>query len=313
MPMVVVGNVFVDIKGFPDNKYIPAGRNSGWVEFVHGGVGRNVAEDIANVELRPRFVSMVDETSEGQAVVRKLQNHKVDTRFVAAVPDGMGLWLAIHDATGDIVSSISKRPNMDAMVEMLDQHGDEIFADATSVVIEVDIDMDKEIIKRVFQYAEKYRKKVYAVVANMSIATQRRDFLQSIDCFVCNAQEAGILFADDYMQSMEPEELVEALAQAVSSARIPSMVVTMGSRGAVYATMDGQRGHCAARPVQVRDTSGAGDAFCSGVAIGLTYGKSLPEAADIGARLASSVITVTENVCPRFLPKELGLDIEVEE
>ena len=116
-----------------------------------------------------------------------------------------------------------------------------------------------------------------------------------------------------FMTSMEPEELVEALAQAVSSARIPSMVVTMGSRGAVYATMDGQRGHCAARPVQVRDTSGAGDAFCSGVAIGLTYGKSLPEAADIGARLASSVITVTENVCPRFLPKELGLDIEVEE
>ena len=311
MPIVVAGNVFVDIKGFPDNKYIPSGRNAGWVEIVHGGVGRNVAEDIANVELRPRFVSMVDETAEGQAVVRKLQNHKVDTRFVAAVPDGMGLWLAIHDATGDIVSSISKRPNMDAMVEMLDQHGDEIFADADSIVVE--IDMDKEIIKRVFQYAEKYRKKVYAVVANMSIATQRRDFLQSIDCFVCNAQEAGILFADDYMQSMEPEELVEALAQAVSSARIPSMVVTMGSRGAVYATMDGQKGHCAARPVQVRDTSGAGDAFCSGVAIGLTYGKSLPEAADIGARLASSVITVTENVCPRFLPKELGLDIEVEE
>ena len=309
MPIVVAGNVFVDIKGFPDNKYIPSGRNAGWVEIVHGGVGRNVAEDIANVELRPRFVSMVDETAEGQAVVRKLQNHKVDTRFVAAVPDGMGLWLAIHDATGDIVSSISKRPNMDAMVEMLDQHGDEIFADADSIVVE--IDMDKEIIKRVFQYAEKYRKKVYAVVANMSIATQRRDFLQSIDCFVCNAQEAGILFADDYMQSMEPEELVEALAQAVSSARIPSMVVTMGSRGAVYATMDGQKGHCAARPVQVRDTSGAGDAFCSGVAIGLTYGKSLPESADIGARLAASVITVTENTCPRFLPQELGLDLPV--
>ena len=309
MPMVVVGNVFVDIKGFPDNKYIPAGRNSGWVEFVHGGVGRNVAEDIANVELRPRFVSMVDDTEQGEAVVRKLRNHKVDTRYVATVPDGMGLWLAIHDATGDIVSSISKRPNMDALIDMLDQYGDEIFADADSIVVE--IDMDKEVIKRVFQYAEKFHKKVFAVVANMSIASQRRDFFQSIDCFVCNAQEAGILFADDYFQSMEPEELVDALSDRVISARIPSMVVTMGSRGAVYATMDGEKGHCAARPVQVRDTSGAGDAFCSGVAIGLTYGKSLPEAADIGARLASSVITVTENTCPRFLPQELGLDVAV--
>ena len=58
---------------------------------------------------------------------------------------------------------------------------------------------------------------------------------------------------------------------------------------------------------------GAGDAFCAGVSIGLTYGKSLPEAIDIGAQLAASVITSSENVCPRFLPKELGLDIEVED
>ena len=309
MPMVVVGNVFLDIKGFPDNKYIPAGRNAGWVEFVHGGVGRNVAEDIANVELRPRFVSMVDDNERGQAVLHRLQNHKVDTRFVAAVPDGMGLWLAIHDATGDIVSSISKRPEMDALIRMLDEHGDEIFEDADSIVVE--IDMDQDVIKRVFHYAGKYGKKVFAVVANMSIASQRRDFFQSTDCFVCNAQEAGILFADDYFQTMEPDELVEALSDRVVSARIPSMVVTMGSRGAVYATVGGEKGHCAARPVQVRDTSGAGDAFCSGVAIGLTYGKSLPEAADIGARLAASVITVTENTCPRFLPQELGLDLPV--
>ena len=309
MPMVVVGNVFLDIKGFPDNKYIPAGRNAGWVEFVHGGVGRNVAEDIANVELRPRFVSMVDDNEQGQAVLHRLQNHKVDTRFVAAVPDGMGLWLAIHDATGDIVSSISKRPEMDALIRMLDEHGDEIFEDADSIVVE--IDMDQDVIKRVFHYAGKYGKKVFAVVANMSIASQRRDFFQSTDCFVCNAQEAGILFADDYFQTMEPDELVEALSDRVVSARIPSMVVTMGSRGAVYATLGGEKGHCAARPVQVRDTSGAGDAFCSGVAIGLTYGKSLPEAADIGARLAASVITVTENTCPRFLPQELGLDLPV--
>ena len=107
MPIVVVGNVFVDIKGFPDNKYIPAGRNAGSVEIVHGGVGRNVVEDIANVELRPRFVSMVDDTAEGAEVIRKLKNHKVDTRFVASVPDGMGMWLAVFDTTGDIISSIS--------------------------------------------------------------------------------------------------------------------------------------------------------------------------------------------------------------
>lgn len=310
MAMVVIGTVFVDIKGFPDDLYIPEGRNAGRVEIVHGGVGRNVAEDIANVELRPRFVGMVDDTAEGAEVLRKLKNHKVNTDYVAVTQDGMGMWLAVFNNGGDIAGSISKRPTSDAMLRMLEEKGDEIFADADSIVIE--IDLDKELIKTVFRYAEKYHKKVYAVVANMSIASQRRDFLQSIDCFVCNEQEAGILFVCDF-SGLTPEELCEELSRRVVSARIPSMVVTMGSRGAVYADMNGDKGVYPARKVKVRDTTGAGDAFCAGVAIGLTYGKTMREAVEIGTRLASSVITVSENVCPRFLPQELGLDVRIEE
>ena len=47
-------------RGTPLSTYIPGGRNSGRVEQVHGGVSRNIVEDIANVELRPTFVGLVD-------------------------------------------------------------------------------------------------------------------------------------------------------------------------------------------------------------------------------------------------------------
>ena len=70
MAIVVIGSVFVDIKGFPDDVYSPTGRTAGRVETVHGGVGRNVAEDIANVELRPRFVSVVNDDASGEEVLR---------------------------------------------------------------------------------------------------------------------------------------------------------------------------------------------------------------------------------------------------
>lgn len=103
--------------------------------------------------------------------------------------------------------------------------------------------MDKEIVKRVFQYARKYQKDVYAVVSNMSIAVERRDFLQQTSCFVCNQQEMGILFSDDYSEKT-PEELKEILALKIRSARIPRMIVTMGSQGAVYADCTGERGVC---------------------------------------------------------------------
>lgn len=309
MAIVVIGNVFVDIKGFPDDLYSPTGRNAGRVEMVHGGVGRNVAEDIANVELRPVFVSMVDDTAQGAEVLHKLQKHKVNTDYVIATPDGMGIWLAVFDNSGDLAGSISKRPSMEPLRRLLEERGDEIFREADSVVIE--IDMDKDIVKLVFQYAEKYGKRVYALVSNMVIASQRRDFLQSTDCFVCNVQEAGILFVDDFT-ALEPEELADTLYERMSKANIPAMVVTMGSRGAVWATIDGEKGYFPPESVKVRDTTGAGDAFCAGVAVALTYGKSMAEAVRIGTHLAASVITVSESTCPRFLPQELGLEIAVE-
>lgn len=177
-----------------------------------------------------------------------------------------------------------------------------------SIIIEIDI--DKEIVKRTFKLAKKYNKRVYAVVGNMSIALERRDFLQSIDCFVCNIQEAGILFSDDYT-GKTTDEMIEIISRKVLAARIPSMIVTMGGDGAVYADMNGDKGFCPARKVEVKDTTGAGDSFCAGVAIGLTYGKSLKESCEIGAMLAASVIVTTESVCPRFLPRELGLDFDV--
>ena len=274
MGIVVIGAVFVDIKGYPLSTYIPGGRNAGRMEQVHGGVSRNVAEDIANVELRPTFVGLVDDSGMGQDVIDKLENHKVNTRFNKKVPDGMGTWLAIFDNRGDVTAAISKRPDTTPLIGLLAEQGDEIFADCDSIALE--LDLEKETVKQTLKYAKKYGKKVYAVVSNMSIAMERRDFLQQIDCFVCNQQEAGLLFSDDY-DHLEPEEMC----------RVP------------------------AKKVDVIDTTGAGDAFFAGTVIGLTYGKTLAESCEIGSRLAASVICITENVCPRFRPLEFGLDIPV--
>ena len=303
--IVVIGATFVDIKGFPHDLYIPTGRNVGHIEYIHGGVCRNVAEDIANAELRPTFVSIVDNTPLGADAIQKLADHKVKTDYIITKPDGMGTWLAVFDNNGDVAGSISKRPNLLHLVDLLEEKGDEIFADADSIVVE--IDMDKEIIKKTFELAEKHNKKVYALVSNMSIAVHRRDFIKKLGCFICNVLEAGILFADDYMEKT-PEEMCEILAEKVKQARIQSMVVTMGAQGAVYADMEGNKGICPAKKVHVKDTTGAGDAFCAGVTIGLTYGKDMPGAIEIGSRLAAAVITSSENVSPRFMPEELGLE-----
>ena len=280
MGIVVIGAVFVDIKGYPLSTYIPGGRNAGRIEQVHGGVSRNVAEDIANVELRPTFVGLVDDTGMGQDVIDKL----------------------------DVHAAISKRPDTTPLTTLLEEKGDEIFKDCDAIAIE--LDLEKDTVKQVLRYARKYNKKVFAAVSNMSIAMERRDYLQQIDCFVCNQQEAGLLFSDDY-EHLAPSQMAQVLARNVHSANMTSMVVTMGGQGAVYAKHTGECGVVPAKKVDVIDTTGAGDAFFAGTVIGLTYGKNLAQSCEIGSRLAASVICITENVCPRFRPLEFGLDVPV--
>ncbi len=307
MGIVVLGAVFVDIKGYPSSAFIPGGRNAGSVKQVHGGVSRNVAEDIANIELRPTFVSLVDDTGSGTDVIDKLNRHKVNTQYIRRTPDGMGTWLAVFDNDGDVLAAISKRPDLTPICDILDEHGDEIFRDCDSIVLE--IDMEANIVKKIFYYAEKYHKQIYALVSNMSIAVERRDLLKSTECFVCNLQEAGVLFAESY-EDKTPGELQSVLAEKVRQAGLKSIVVTMGGEGSVYADNAGNNGFCPAQKVDVKDTTGAGDSFFAGVAVGLTYGKTLAQACEIGTRLAASVIITSENVCPRFLPSEFGIVLE---
>ena len=210
MGIVVIGAVFVDIKGFPLDAYIPTGRNAGHIKYIHGGVSRNVVEDIANIELRPTFLSIVDDSALGEDVIRKLQRHKVNTEYVQKIPEGMGTWLAVFDNDGDLAGSISQRPNLMPILDLINEKGDEIFKDCDSIVLEADI--DPEIIKTVLDYSKKYNKKVFGVISNMTLAVDRRDLLQQFDCLVCNELEAGIFFAENYSKK-SPKDLCEIIYQ----------------------------------------------------------------------------------------------------
>ena len=306
MGIVVVGTAFVDVKGFPEGVYIPNGRNAGRVEYVHGGVARNVVEDIANLELRPTFVGTTDATPLGRDVVEKLVRHKVNVDYMKVTPDGLGTWLALFDNQGDVAGSISKRPDSYPILSIFEEHGDEIIKNCDSIIFE--LDLHKDVVKKIFDLTEKYGKKAYALVSNMSIAIERRDFLQKLDCFICNEQEAGLLFLEDFTD-VEPEKMRDILAEKIKSANISAMIVTLGGKGAVYADKNGDKGMVPAKKVLVKDTTGAGDAFCAGAMTGLTYGKTMAESIQIGTTLAASVITSLENVCPRFRPEEFGITV----
>ena len=295
MKLAVAGTIFVDIKGHPLEEFIPAGRNAGKVEEFHGGVGRNIAEDIVNYGEEAVLISLVDHSGSARAVLDHLKEVGVNTDYIRASERGMGIWLAVFDQTGEVYANISKRPELLEICTTLDESGEKAFADADAILVETD--MEEEVLEMIFALADKLGKRVFTVISNMSIARERIPFIRKSDCFVCNRQEASMLFDDESAQNMSPSEMLLLLKEKTAEMGIRSMVVTMDKYGAVFASSEtGESGICRAEKVNVRDTTGAGDAFFAGLSMGLAGGKSMAQACSIGTQMAARVIESQGNV-----------------
>lgn len=307
MGIVVIGATFVDIKGYPDQNFHPHGRNAGSIEQVYGGVCRNIVYDLAQVDLNPTFLSVLDDSPVSDDIVSDLKQVHVETKYIQKTDTGLGKWLAVFDEHGEVYASVSKRPNLNALVEVLEQKGDEIFGPCDAIAIE--IDQEENILEHVFALAKRHHKPVYAVVSNMSIALLRKKWIQQCACLVCNLEEAQQLF-DIVLDEQSVERCIEQLLEQSLKQKIVPLVVTMGSRGAIYIESQEYFGHICAKEVQVVDTTGCGDAFFAGVVMGVTYGQTLAQACQIGTTLASSVIQTKENVCFHVSSEQLGLQLK---
>ena len=212
---VVFGTVFMDCKGFAANRYDPLGRNVGTVRFIHGGVGRNVAENLALAGSSPVFVSSVDEGGLGGEVLARLAADGVDVSRVRRAPShGMGIWLAVMDERGELASSISQMPDLSIMESVIREEGEEIIRAAGSVILEVDL--NDFISGEVLRIARKYSKKVYGITGNMEVVLRNKHFLRELECYICNETEAGRLF-DAPVQAGEPERVLETLVNYVDA------------------------------------------------------------------------------------------------
>ncbi len=296
-PTVVIGTTFVDIKGFAKDSYHALGRNLGEVKFVHGGVGRNVVENFANVGMPVSYVGMLEDSVIGLEVEQHLEEIGVDLSYVVKAPDhGIGMWLVILDEKGDMAGSISKMPDIRYLETFLKDNGEKIISQAEAVVLEVDL--NEQIAEMVLKMAKLYGKDVYSIVGNMSVVLARKDLIRQTKCFICNEIEAAKFF-HEHFSGDTPEDICGWLPEAAKKAGLQSVVITLGDQGAVYYEAGAEAaGFCPPCPTKVIDTTGAGDAFFSGTVMGLIRGASLKEATGYGARLASATISRGENSCP---------------
>ena len=298
--VTMFGTVFMDIKGFAEQSYDPVGRNLGNVKFIHGGVGRNVAENLGILGVPTTFVSTVDDNANGQEIETRLLENEVKTDYLKKVPaDGMGMWMALLAKHGELVGSISKMPNLQFFADVVNRQGYEIIEKASHVAL--DIDLNEEITKKVIAIAKEKGKPIYGLPGNLSVILNNKELLTDMECFVCNDIEAAKIFEVE-IELGDVVKITAELTKFAKAQNIKAMVVTMGEKGAVYFCQGMEQAqYHSVKPVEMVDSTGAGDAFFSGTISALVQGKSIDEAVAYGSKVAAHTIQSLESTCCGFV------------
>lgn len=297
MKTTVIGVIFTDIKGFPFGKYNKKGRNLGNIELCSGGVTRNIVENFANAGEDVSFVTLVENSPFGIDAVKHLEKLGVKLDHTKQVEEnGIGMWLVILNDKGDVAGEISKMPDISALQDLIEEKGDKIISECDNIIFEMDT--NEEISERVLSLADKYNKKKYTIVGNMSVILKRKDLVKRTDCFICNEVEISKLLGED-LTLLSPDEMSLRLKTACHTQSYPSLVVTMGEKGAAYYDKDNDVcGYCPARCVKLVDSTGAGDAFLSGTIIALSRNYPLSKAVEMGTYMAAMTIGTKSSACP---------------
>lgn len=118
--MVVVGGANVDVIARPDVRAEAATSNPGRVSVTAGGVGRNIAEVLARLGTPTCLVSAVGGDHHGDLVVEVSTEAGIDLTHVRQVDGATGAYVALLDASGELVGGIADMSDTDLAPDDVD-------------------------------------------------------------------------------------------------------------------------------------------------------------------------------------------------
>ena len=242
-------------------------------QLAPGGKGANQAAAASRLGMSVALVAAVGDDAAGELLIAELRSAGVDLQAIKrdpARPTGEALILLEAGGENSMVvpgANGGLTPQDLGEVERLAR------ARHCAILLQCEIPM-----ATVFAALERSRGRLRVLNPAPASAVTAR-VLAEVDVLVPNRVELSEL------AGFPVTSLDEARA-AITTLPVPRIVVTMGDQGALVRD-DGRIHHVPAPPVQVVDTTGAGDAFCAALTVALVEGKAPSEAAEYAVHAAS--------------------------
>ena len=292
--VVVIGAASLDTKGRPKTPLVGGTSNPGYIHVSPGGVGRNVAENLARLGVPTALVSAVGDDSTGRHILDTTRASGVDVSGVIVSSEyPSATYLAVVDENGHPVLSIDDMHIMELVTPKYIYAHRKWIKEARMIVM--DANLSPAAIKSTIAYANKWNVPVCVDPVSVALAPRISPYLSKLFMVVPNEDEAEALCGHRSADSL----WATAAAQQLVSMGVETAVITLAEKGLAYATSE-ESGRVPAISIEVEDPTGGGDALTGAVVFGLVNGFSVSEAVRLGVSAASLTVTSTHTVFPEL-------------
>jgi pseudouridine kinase len=311
--VVVVGGAVLDTKVRTAGPPVLATSNPGTASWTAGGVGRNIAENLARLGSPTQLVSAVGKDPAAENVLARTTAAGVECRHVVVSAHPTGTYAAVLDDGGDLLVAVADMRATDELTVADLRVVPSLLGGADALV--VDANLDATVVRWLLSAAQEAG--VLAVLEPVSVAKATEvapviDGTVWVHTVTPNVDELAALVGRPVPDSVDG--VVQA-ARALHERGVEHVWVRRGTRGSLLSvasrptrpaddeadavTASGSRVVLVDAPAtQVVDVTGAGDSMTAGYVHALLGGDDPVEAARYGQVLAALTCASVDTVRP---------------
>lgn len=322
--VVVIGGANIDLRGRPAGEVLERHTsNPGKINVGSGGVGRNIAHNLALLNVPVTLLSAVGDDGEGIRILEETGKAGVRTeQMIISGEHPTGIYLAILDEKGEMEVAVS---DMKILEEIsLEYLRSKAYLIKESKIVVMDTNIPEQSIEYVVDLCNKVKVPILIEPVSAEKAKKLKKVLDgsgrgsegesergsgkgTIDYITPSRDELqSILGVGTERDSDEDEGIdvdVVKAAEELKCRGVKNVIVTLGKRG-IYVSCglvdEGRKKDCNKFMVPYRgdvvDVTGAGDALVAGLVYGIYKGYSLGVAARFGLGAAALTISTKEAV-----------------
>jgi pseudouridine kinase len=295
MRITVIGGANIDIIGRSAETLRQYDSNPAHVHISAGGVGRNIAENLAHLGAEVSFISAIGDDRFGGILRTFINEAGIDgSEIILRKGMNTGLYLALLEPSGTLYIAVNDMEAVESIVPAEAANLGPVIAGSDLVI--ADANLRPETLRALADATGDLP--LMADAVSESKAGRLRELLPRFRLLKANLAEAAVLAGFP----LDSENSLRRGCAALLDTGLKELYITLGARGACRASEEGIAIQ-PALPGKMVNVNGAGDAFAAGAAYSFCLGGS----AETNARFAAACAAITtesEDAVSKALSRE---------